>query len=356
VTRPALASLTAVLLLASAAVAADKRTVTDAAGRRVEVPARIERVYAAGGPASVLLYALAPEKLLGWTRPPTPEERAYLPGRYAGLPTLGRLTGRGNTANVEVVLRARPDIVLDYGSVTATYVSLADRVQQQTGVPYLLFDGRLSAIPDALLAVGDLLGLADRAAELARYAERVLADTDRRVAAIPPEKRPVVYYARGPRGLETASKGSINVESLERLGARSAAGAGAGLAAVSIEQVLAWDPEVIIAMDPAFGAEVRVDPRWRDVRAVRERRVHVVPQHPFPWVDFPPSVNRLIGLRWLGQVLYPDRFGEDIREEARAFYALFYHQAPSDALLGQLLGGRGHEAAAPGRAKSPPRR
>ena len=48
----------------------------DSAGRRVEVPAKISRVFVAGGPASVFVYTLAPEKLLGWNRPLTPEERA----------------------------------------------------------------------------------------------------------------------------------------------------------------------------------------------------------------------------------------------------------------------------------------
>lgn len=91
----------ALLLLAGAASAADTRSVTDSAGRRAEVPARVERVYAAGGPASIFLYTLAPEKMLGWNRPPSAEERAFVPARFAELPTLGRLTGRGNTANVE---------------------------------------------------------------------------------------------------------------------------------------------------------------------------------------------------------------------------------------------------------------
>src|SRR5262245_6026437 len=75
------------------AFAADKRTVVDSAGRLVEVPRKIERVFAAGGPASIFMYTLAPEKLLGWNSPLTPEERAYIPTPYAGLPTLGRLTG-----------------------------------------------------------------------------------------------------------------------------------------------------------------------------------------------------------------------------------------------------------------------
>ena len=68
-----------------------------------------------------------------------PYERAFIPARYADLPTLGRLTGRGNTTNVEAVLAARPDLVLDYGALTEAYRSLADCVQQQTGIPYLLF-------------------------------------------------------------------------------------------------------------------------------------------------------------------------------------------------------------------------
>jgi iron complex transport system substrate-binding protein len=329
----------ALLLLAGAAPAADTRAVTDSAGRRAEVPARVERVYAAGGPASIFLYTLAPEKMLGWNRPLSAEERVFVPARFAELPTLGRLTGRGNTANVEVVLAARPDLVFDYGALTATYRSLADRTQQQIGVPYLLFDGGLSAIPATYTRVGDLLGVGGRGRELGRYAERLLAETDRRVARVPAAQRPRVYYARGPKGLETAAGGSINVESLERLGARNVAEMPGGLATVSPEQVLGWDPEIIIAIDPAFVGSVRADPLWKNVRAVRDGRVYLVPQAPFPWVDFPPSVNRLIGLKWLGRIFYPEQFPEDLRQETRAFYTLFYHQAPTEAQLDTLLAG-----------------
>jgi ABC-type Fe3+-hydroxamate transport system substrate-binding protein len=96
---------------------------------------------AEGPPASVILLALVPQKLIGWTRAPRPDEAAYLPDAVVSLPTLGRLTGRGNTANVEVVMRAKPDLIVDVGATSATFVTLAARVEQQTGVPYLLFDG-----------------------------------------------------------------------------------------------------------------------------------------------------------------------------------------------------------------------
>lgn len=96
-----------------------------------------------------------------------------------------------------------------------------------------------------------------------------------------------MYYARGPRGLETAP-GSINAESLDRLGVRNVtAGSGRGLTTVSLEQVLAWNPEVILTLDQTFHAGVGSDPSWRGVRAVREGRVHLVPLLPFPRSTFP---------------------------------------------------------------------
>ena len=66
-------------LIAPAGYAQDTpRSITDAGGQSVEVPHRILRVMAAGPPASILLYTLAPEKMIGWVRIPTPAEKAFL--------------------------------------------------------------------------------------------------------------------------------------------------------------------------------------------------------------------------------------------------------------------------------------
>src|SRR6516165_1508984 len=161
--RIAACVLISTAFLVSVVFAADKRTAVDSAGRRIEVPAKIERVFVAGGPASVFVYTLAPEKLLGLTSQLTSEQRAYIPARYAELPTLGRLTGRGNTASVEAVLATRPDIILDYGTINPTYVSLAERIQKQTGVPYLLFNGGFTQIARSYVAAGEALGIGQRA-------------------------------------------------------------------------------------------------------------------------------------------------------------------------------------------------
>src|SRR6185503_17114483 len=123
--------LAVILTLLLAATVADARTVADSAGRKVEVPDKVERVFAAGPPASILLYMLAPEKMTGWPNPPTAEERLFIAAPYRDLPALGRLTGRGGTANIEVVLKSKPDLILDFGSVRETYASLADNVHEQ---------------------------------------------------------------------------------------------------------------------------------------------------------------------------------------------------------------------------------
>lgn len=162
-----------------------------------------------------------------------------------------------------------------------------------------------------------------------------------RIAFVPRERHPRVYYARGPRGLVTGLGGSINVETIELMAVNVAGGTQGGLANVSIEQVLLWNPDVIVTIDQDFAANVRGDPAWASLKAVREGRVHLSPKMPFGWVDFPPSVNRLIGLWWLGKILYPDLFKEDVRELTRDFYEKFYHVKPSDAQIDHVLAGRG---------------
>lgn len=317
------------------------REITDSAGRTVDVPAKVTRVYAAGPPASIMVFAIAPAKLFGWTRGITPEEAAFLPKRYADLPALGRLTGRGNTANVEEVLAAKPDLIVDAGSTGSTFVSLAERVQQQTGIPYLLFDGTFSQTAASLRALAGAMGDGPRGELLADYVERSIEGIRSKVAAISKERRPRVYYARSPSGLQTAFSGSINVEVLDLLGAVNVAGgqtATSGLANVSMEQVLAWDPSVIVTTDPLFFASVWTNPRWAAVAAVKNARVYLSPQLPFGWFDFPPGPNRIVGVFWLANILYPDIFHEDLRARVAQFYQTFYHQAPTPTQLDTLLG------------------
>ena len=336
--RSLIAGLSCTLVLPRMVTA---QAVTDATGRALTIPANVTRVFPAGPPAAIMLYTLAPDLLIGWPRANRPEEREYLLPDIGSRPEIGRITGRGNTANLEMVLALKPDLILDVGSTNQTYLSLAERVQEQTGIPYALLDGRFEATASSYRNLGELTRRVAQGKELANYTTRTLDTITQRIANIKHDKRPRVYFARGPRGLETGLGGSINVETIELLARNVAGERKGGLATVSIEQVLLWNPDVIITIDRDFAANVKNDPAWKGVAAAQEGRVHLAPKLPFGWVDFPPSVNRLIGLWWLAKILYPERFPENIRQIARDFYTRFYHVTPTEAQMDAVLEGRG---------------
>ena len=104
-----------------------------------------------------------------------------------------------------------------------------------------------------------------------------------------------------------------------------------------------WNPEIIIAARDhtssasAFYKTVWADSAWQLVSAVRNREVYEAPQNPFSWLDRPPSVNRIIGIKWLANLFYPEIFRYDMRQETRRFYETFYHVRLSEPQLDELL-------------------
>jgi iron complex transport system substrate-binding protein len=318
------------------------RDIVDSAGRHVTVPDRIERVMAAGPPASVLLYMLAPEKMIGWVIKPRDNVLPYLLPAVRNLPEVGRLTGRGGTANVESVMAAKPDLIIDVGTVNPTYLSLAERVQSQTGIPYVLIDGRFDKTAGSVRLLGSIIGVGERAEQLAKRTEEMLAETDRIVQSVPEAQRPRVYLARRADGLETGNRGSINTEIIERAGGINVVDARlerGGLVSVSLEQVLAWNPDTIITPDRNFVAEAKSVAAWGEAAAVQRGRIFTSPRLPYGWIDEPPSLNRMLGLEWLVSLFFPDRYKIDIRERAKEFYLQFYQVELSDSQVDRLIEG-----------------
>jgi len=335
-------ALIVLFLLVAAIAPASARVVVDSAGRRVEVPDEIRKVFAAGPPAAVFVYVLAPQKMVGWPRAPRPQDLPHLRPEVRNLPELGRLTGRGDTINVERLMAVRPDVVVDFGTIDDTYRSLADRIQSQTGIPYLLIDGRFQATTASLRLFGSLLGVPERGETLAAEAERIFADVDRVLASVPADARPRLYLARGTDGFETGSRGSINTEILERVGGvnvvQGVREAG-GIVRVSPERIIGWAPDTIVTIDPVVRRTVLERPEWRPVPAVAKNRVFLLPDTPFGSIDFPPSINRLIGLPLLTHLFYPEQTRTPLREEIRRFHTLFYGVEPAAADLDRLLEG-----------------
>ena len=250
-------------------------------------------VIAAGQPAALLIWAVARDRMAGWPRKPTAQALGFLPARAADLPELGALAGGGRPANLEAIAALKPRLVIDYGDTDPENQALGDRLKTRLGVDWRLIDGALTRVPEAIRETAVLLEAARTAAGLADEAARIL---DRWKRA---QGGPSFYYARGADGLETGFRGSLATEVLEGAGWTNVAGESNDIGRVTREQVVAWDPEALVTLSPVFAAAVRDDPVWRTRRDGRRRRLLLLPEQPFGWIDRPPSLNRLLACAWL---------------------------------------------------------
>jgi iron complex transport system substrate-binding protein len=323
------------------------RTFTDAAGRVLELPDEIRRVYPTSPVAAIYVYTVAPETLVGWNHQMTASEKQFLLPETQKLPVLGGWFGKNGTANLETLLAAKPDVILSFGTLRDTDVDFANRVQAQTGIPVVVGDSRVESTSALYRMLGVLLGKEARSRELSDYCENVFREIlEWRVRLL--AKTPRVYYAEGLKGLETDSDTSMHTETFRYAGAnlvyRTAETRGYGRARVSMEQLLLWQPEVIFigrdkGQDIATLPEWLKDERWQGLPAFRNNRIYQIPNAPFNWVDRPPSVNRILGFYWVFWCLYPDQTPAsfDMKAEIRTFYSLFYHYPLSEAEAELLL-------------------
>lgn len=313
------AVLIALLVCCGAVHAAE---VVDATGRTVQVPDQVTRVLPAGPPAAVLLAAVAPDLMLGWPSAVAKPVRTLLSPQVAALPQVPRLTGRDDVTGD--IRNLSPDLIIDYGTLGPRYVELATQTQQRTGIPTLLFSGALDDIPRVLRTLGMILHRQERAETLAATAEVMLTRS-----AIT-GGHPRVVYARGTDGASVAAPDTNATDVFTYLGWQVVAPGGDGpFRPATIDAIAGLDPDILIFAEPAMRTAVMHKDAWRAVRAVREKRVFFAPAMPFGWLEEPPSINRLLGIAWLGR--------HEPELLATVFNAVFYGHALTPAELGTVL-------------------
>jgi iron complex transport system substrate-binding protein len=92
---------------------------------------------------------------------------------------------------------------------------------------------------------------------------------------------------------------------------------------MSLETILLADPDVIVAMEESFATSLKTNPQWKNLRAVKTGHVLTVPIVPFNYISRPPSLIRLMGIRWLIHSFYPDLI-KPIDQEEKRFEKLFF--------------------------------
>jgi iron complex transport system substrate-binding protein len=304
------------------------REIVDMSGRKVTIPDTITKVVGISPPTTYLLYAIDPTVIGGLNSPLWENERKYLVKGYGKLPVIGGMFGQGRIINQEMLLKVAPDFVLYWAWKDDAVSRKFESQLAQLAVPRV--DVRLNSLldyPAALQFLGDVLGKRERAKQLQCYAEGALAEAKKVAAATPANQRVSVYYAEGLDGLSTERSGSEHAGLIPLAGGvnvhRGEAVDSYGMEKIFMEQLLLYDPEVILVREKTFFAGIRTDPRWQNIRAVKTGRVYLIPQVPFNWFDRPPSFMRLLGVKWLLSLLQPDRYKIDMVGETRTFYQLF---------------------------------
>lgn len=319
---------------------AETKTVTfkDDCGREVKVPEKIETVIASGPLAQMFLLAVAPDTLIATNSQWSNETKKYIDDKYLKLPEVGSFFGN-HDLNYEEIAKLNPQIIIDVGEDKPSMKSDLQDITDKTNIPAVHISANFDNTDKAFSKLGKLLGREDKGNKLAAFckdafdsAEAVIKKTD---------KKKKVMYCTQEDGLNVLAKDSYHSQIIDMLADNVAvledpSSQGTGNE-VNIEQMINWDPEIIIFEPNSYYDFVSDDPAWKTLRAVKNNKYYEVPMGPYNWMGFPPSCNRVLGLLWTTQLLYPDKTDFDLKEEVQEYYKLFYQYDLSDSEYEKLV-------------------
>ena len=314
----------------------DGRTLVDQAGHRVHLPPAVRRVGTPRISMATRILALGGGERLQAVAPEVrdnPWLQRILPGA-AGLPTPFT---RPSGVNLEELLRVPPDLV----TLWVGNEPLGRRLER-AGIPVLYLG---YSTPDEMMTAARLLGEAmgpearERADDFVRDYQDNLTRVARGLEGLSETQRPQVYYAsiaplhtEGQRSMIDAwigAAGGINLAA--RAGLR-----GDGL--VHLEDVLAWNPDIVVTLGPEQRDAMRADPRWGQTRALQQGRIYVSPRGINAWCT--RAAETALQVLWAAKVFHPERFADlDIGAETRRFYQRFYGYTLADEELARVLNG-----------------
>ena len=201
----------------------------------------------------------------------------------------------------------------------------------------------IETMGDAYRKLGELLGMEEEAETLATYCDETYAMV--KDVAEHVEKANLLYIT-GDAGLNVIAQGSYHAEIIDLLSNNlavvdSPSSKGTGNE-VDMEQLMLWNPDVILFAPDSVYASVGDDPLWQSLTAIQNGSYYEAPMGPYNWMGFPPSVQRYLGMLWMAKLLYPDAADYDLQAEVTEYFDLFYHCALTgeqyEALMANSIG------------------
>ena len=313
-------------------------TIHDMAGREVTIPKQVKTVMGAANPDGIIIYSINPSLLTGWTFDLSDDAKKYLTQEAAALPKITSVS-KWEDPNKEEILRMAPDVISVAVDLTNVDLSLYDDLTAEVGVPIVVVDAELAHLANTYRFLGEILGEQGQCEKLAGFIDQTFDDVSATMEGVSDADRVRVLYSTGDAGTQTCGDSNWNGQFVTPAGGVNVCDTDqtSGFADVSMEQVLGWQPDVIISTATGDKSSIYSAQEWADVKAVQQDQVYAAPKYPFSWVDKPTGANRIIGVKWTNSILYPDKADYDIREAVSEFYDLFYHYELGDDEVDQLL-------------------
>ncbi|MDR3324190.1 MAG: ABC transporter substrate-binding protein [Zoogloeaceae bacterium] len=321
-----------------------RRVVRYYGDQQATLPARVDKIAVMGAHnAMVAMLGYGPNIVATnrGVRDNMPIFRRFVPSiTQAALISNGEPNAPGDL-NIETLLHLKPDVIF-MGNLPKTQVDLLEK----SGIAIVaLRHNSMQNLRERVAISGDILGddARKRAEDYRAYFDANLAKVERILARIPAEKRLKIYHALN-EPLTTSGRPSLNQDWMEMGGAiniaehwfEGAANAVNTTGKVSMEAIVAANPDVIVTLRAADAAFIRRDPRWKNLNAVRNGRVYANPKGMYWWCRETPE--EALQFLWLAKTLYPEAATEiDMKQETRAFYKRFYGYELSAADVAEFL-------------------
>lgn len=305
------------------------REFTDDCGRTVEIPVEVSAIAVSGPLSQIYIYPLCSDLMVGYANEFSVDAQKYIPKEFLALPPLGQLYGGKGTMDLEALLAAAPEVVIDVGEAKGTIVEDMDALTEQTGIPFVHIDATVETAADAYLRLGELVGREEKAEQLSQKCAQILENIQGIMAKVDADNaRKTIVYCLGDKGLNVLAEGSYHADTLSLVATNAAVVAevvSSGLGnEVDMEQLILWNPDFIVFAPDSIYETVFADPVWQQLDAISAGNCAKTPALPYGWLASPPSVQRYLGLMWLTAILYPGYVDYDLEMEVVDYYSLFY--------------------------------
>jgi len=324
-----------IALLISFSLYLSAKTITDMAGRKVTVPNDISKIVPHDAKTSILLFSVAADKMLAKAMIPGSKRYQLIDAAYNQLPEV-------DIKNIEELMAVKPQLIIAASYLAKVNTDKFEKLQKRSKIPVVIVDLSLDKLDETYLFLGDLLNAKEACTLRANYIKEVYKKTNDFLNN-EDVKTPSVYYTIGGSGLMTDPSGSKHTEVIDFMKLNNVAKVPiptGGHAKVNMEQVFIWNPELIFCAgfkgDKNAYKSITTDDKWKNIEAVKNKQVYKVPSRPFGWFDHPPTVNRIAGIIWLGQLFYGQSVAET-KSQITEFYKLFYAYNLSDSEYSSLF-------------------